>query len=157
MDISELVAMEGIRKTLARFAIYSDNSRTEEFSELFTPDGEFVLPDGSVLSGREKIVATLKAHQKHFSANPAGAPPGYLRHQVTTQLIEFVDEGNATGESYFMTLTNERVDHWGRWIDTLQKQPDGGWLFAKRVVITDGYREDSWFAKSFSKATFKEA
>jgi len=151
METWKLSAIEGVRKTLAEYVIFTDNTRTEEFGALFTADGAFVLPDGSTVVGPAAIVALLKGHQAYFAANPAAAPPGYLRHQITTENIDIISERQAKVEAYFMTLSAERVDHWGRWIDDLEKEDDGRWRFKKRIVITDGYQPDSWFAVSFSK------
>ena len=151
MDLNKLVAIEGIRQTMADYVFNTDNGRTREFGELFGDAGEFVLPDGSSHKGAKAITALLNGHAAYFEKNPEAGPPGYLRHQITTVDITLKSENTAVAESYFLTVTKERVDHWGKWSDSLERSADGRWRFTKRVVTTDGYDPDGWFAKSFSQ------
>jgi hypothetical protein len=151
VDLNELVAIEGIRKTMADYVFFTDNGKIREFAALFGESGVFVLPDGSASTGAGAIRALLEGHAAYFAANPDQAPPGYLRHQITTVDITLTGDGSASAESYFMTLTKDRVDHWGKWSDQLARAADGRWLFVKRVVTTDGFDAQGWFAQSFSK------
>jgi hypothetical protein len=151
MDLNELAAIEGIRKTMAEYIFHTDNGRTAEFGALFGEDGEFVLPDGTSHKGAAAISALLDGHAAYFGANPDAAPPGYLRHHLTTVNINLTGETTAEAESYFMSVTQERVDHWGKWIDQFARDASGRWRFARRVVITDGYDPAGWFANQFSK------
>ena len=152
MELWQITAIEGVRKTLADYAIFTDSGQVEKFAALFARDGEFMLPDGSSIVGPEAIEALLKGHREYFANNPSAAPPGFLRHQVTTQCIDIVSETEATAESYFMTLTARSPDHWGRWLDNLIRESDGRWRFSKRIVLTEGYYADSWYANSFRKS-----
>jgi len=151
MELWKLAAIEGVRKTMAEYVVFTDSGRVAEFAALFGEKGEFVLPDGSSHIGATAIAALLNGHAAYFAANPEKGPPGYLRHQITTADIEIHDEDSAHVDSYFMTLTQNRVDHWGKWIDDFKRDAEGRWRFHKRVVITDGYDPDGWFANSFSK------
>lgn len=151
MDLNERAAIEGIRKTMAEYIFYTDNGRIAEFGALFGESGEFVLPDGSSYKGGVAITALLHSHAAYFGTNPAAAPPGYLRHHLTTVKISLTGDITAEAESYFMSVTQERVDHWGKWLDQFACDPSGRWLFARRVVITDGYDPAGWFANQFSK------
>ncbi len=151
MDLWELAAIQGIRKTLAEYAIFTDCARISDFAALFTADGEFVLPDGSSTVGPAAIRALLQGHQDYFCANPEAAPPGFLRHQITTENIEILGEKSAKSECYFMTMTAHLPDHWGRWIDSLVMESDGRWRFKRRVVLTEGWAQDSWFGTTFRR------
>ena len=154
METWQLAALEGIRKTLAEYVIFTDSGRSREFAALFAEDGVFVLPSGHALTGPQAIVGFLDAQAELFQFQPAMAPPepGYLRHQITTQNIDVLNENAATVEAYFMTCTSKGLDHWGRWLDELQREPDGRWRFKKRVVLTEASYPDSWYAGVFSKA-----
>lgn len=151
MELNELVAIEGIRQTMAEYIFNTDNGRIAEFGALFGDVGEFVLPDGSSHKGGAAITALLNGHAAYFAENPEAGPPGYLRHQMTTLDITVTGENTAEARSYFLATTRERVDHWGKWHDVLERGSTGQWLFAKRVVITDGFDPAGWFANQFSK------
>lgn len=151
MELWNLAAIQGVRRTFAEYAIFTDSARIDEFSTLFTAEGEFVLPDGSSTVGPAAIRALLLGHQQYFRANPTAAPPGFLRHQITTENIEILGQKSAKSESYFVTMTAHHADHWGRWIDDLVQESDGRWRFKRRVVLTEGWHAESWYAKSFRK------
>jgi len=147
----DLVALEGIRALMADYIRFTDNGRIDDFAALFGSDGIFILPDGGAHAGRAAIAALLNGHQTYFTAHPEAGPPGYLRHNLTTLSIELDGPDRARADSYFLSVTSERVDHWGKWTDELVCGADGKWRFAKRVVTTDGFDPDGWFAKSFSQ------
>lgn len=151
MNVESLFAVEAIRKTMAEYVSHTDNGRTREFGLLFGETGEFVLPDGSSYGGAAAITAALEGHGAYFQANPDKAPLDYLRHHAATADICLTGERTATAECYFISVTQERVDHWGKWIDQFVRAQDGRWLFARRVVVTDGYDPAGWFATIFSQ------
>jgi hypothetical protein len=150
VELWELEAREGVRDTLARYVIGTDSGRMEDFLALFPEDGVFVLPDGTSATGPAGIVAMLQEMNQAYKPNEVWAPL-YLRHNITTTLIDLVSPTEAKVEAYFVVSTDRGIDHWGRWIDELHKHEDGRWLFHRREVHTESAYPDSWYATSYSK------
>jgi hypothetical protein len=69
-----------------------------------------------------------------------------LHHHTATHVIYIVDEYSANGRCYFAVLTQNGLDHWGRYVDELARV-DGVWKIARRRVSVDGRRPDSPFAE----------
>ena len=134
MEVAELVARETIRETLARYAQYADSGRFAELARLFTPDGVLEIHGGERLAGRDAICAFLE-HTKRDRA--AGATPAYIRHHVSSLVIELTSPHTALGRSYFLAITDRGPDHWGRYRDELVAN-GSAWLFAHRLVRLDG-------------------
>ena len=61
-----------------------------------------------------------------------------IRHFVANLRIEVVSASEARGECYFLVVTDNGVDHWGRYRDAYVSHDDA-WLFARRTVATDGF------------------
>ena len=51
----------------------------------------------------------------------------------------------ARGACYFLAVTEHGVDHWGRYRDRYVPEGDR-WLFAHRLVRTDGTTPGGWAA-----------
>ena len=143
-------ALEGVRRTLGRYVIATDSGAYEEFFSLFTDDGEFVLPDGSVGVGPTGVAALLA--EKGAAYKPIEVwEPAFMRHHTTTIDIEVVSPTEATVEAYFMVCTDRGLDHWGRWVDRLVREADGCWRFRRREVHTEASYPESWYATTYSK------
>jgi len=119
---------------ITKLVHYSDHLRAVESSELFAADGTWVR-GGKPFTGREAIV-------KSFN----GPATEYLRHFVTTPLIEVDDESHARGVSYYLLFRHDPgTDEpklpmplgapfsMGEWHDRFVKT-DQGWRFAHREV-----------------------
>ena len=65
------------------------------------------------------------------------------RHFVANVVIEFDDESSARVRSYFLNVSSEGLDHWGRYRDHFVKVGDR-WLIAHRYARVDGRVEGSW-------------
>ena len=120
-----------------------DRGRIDELVELFTEDGTLEAGDAPA-RGREAIRAFLlqtKAQLASATERPL------VRHHVSNLLIDVVSAGSARAASYFLVLTAERLDHWGRYRDLLV-EVGGRWLFQHRRVRTDGYTSDSWVRRN---------
>jgi hypothetical protein len=129
--------MEAIRDTLARYAHYADSGRFEDLAALFAPDGVLEIDEVETLRGRAAILEFLGRARERLRA---GAARPYIRHHVSSVVIELEGEDRARAESYFLAITERGPDHWGRYRDRLVL--DGGrWLFAHRRVRIDGRRE----------------
>ena len=51
----------------------------------------------------------------------------------------------ARGRCYFAVLTEDGLDHWGRYVDVYARDPaDGTWRFAHRRISLDGSVPGGW-------------
>jgi hypothetical protein len=140
MDVSELVAREEIRETLARYHHFGDSARFTEMAALFALDGVLEIKGESAISGRAAIVDFLNGVNRDVVAL-SDVP--MLRHYATNVTISVASEREATAASAFFVVSETGLDHWGRYRDRLVPA-DGGWRFAHRLVRTDGYAPGGW-------------
>jgi hypothetical protein len=140
METWELIAREGIRDTIARYAHLVDRGRIDELLELFTADGVLEAGDLPPARGREAIRALLTATKARLAA--AGSRP-WIRHHVSSVRIDLEGPVAATAGSYFLAVTERGPDHWGRYRDRIVES-GGRWLFAHRRVRVDGRAPGSW-------------
>ena len=67
-----------------------------------------------------------------------------LKRQLSRVYQSFVSRvAEARGRSYFVVLTADGLDHWGRYKDRY-RCVDGRWLFQERTVTLDGAVEGGW-------------
>ncbi len=142
MDLSELMAREQIRDTFSRYAHCADSGRFAELVELFTPDGVLAIDGRPELHGRQAIREFLSATKTNL-ASTLERP--YIRHHVSSIIIEVHGVDDASAASYFLAITQQGPDHWGRYRDRLARI-DGRWLLRHRRVRPDGHAEQSWRA-----------
>jgi hypothetical protein len=113
-----------IRNAHARFCQYLDERRFEEWSRLFTLDGEF-----QGIHGREQILAEI------LTGGLARRPELFRKH-LTGNLIVELDGDNATVESDLLLLDREgdgpSIFRTGKYSDRMVRGVDGRWLFACR-------------------------
>jgi hypothetical protein len=145
VDVWELVACEGIRETVARYAHYADSGRFKEFAALFAPDGVLEVRGEPPLEGRDAIQAFLEGVGVDLSA--ASTVP-VIRHHLSNLMIDLVSPTEAHGACYFLAVTEHGVDHWGRYRDRYVPDRDNPsedrWLFSYRYVRTDGTTPGGW-------------
>jgi len=141
VELWELQAREAIRDLVARYNANGDSGRFAQVLELFAPDAQMVLPDGT-RTGHDEII-TIFTGAKDDLWTAAGAP-AYVRHVTGTHQIDLVDPTQATGRLYFQVITSVGLDHWGRYVDEYRCL-DGRWRFARRQVTVDGYNPASLF------------
>ena len=104
-------------------------------SVLFHPDGQFVLPDQTVVPCNE-IHRVVK-----------GTEPTFIRHHITTIQIDFTSATTASTDSYFVAATDLAwPDHWGRWRDSFRRGADGRWLMTSKAPIIEGFAPAGWAA-----------
>jgi hypothetical protein len=140
VDTWELAAREAIRETVAKYAHYADSGRFEEFAALFATDGLLEVHGEAPLNGRGSIRLYLEGVSLDLEA--ASTVP-MIRHHVSNLTIDIESPTEATGACYFLAVTEHGVDHWGRYRDRFV--PDGDkWLFAHRLVRTDGTMPGGW-------------
>jgi hypothetical protein len=138
-----------IEQLLSRYPFLVDRQKFEEIASLFTLDGVMEGPVGSPGVGRDGIVEFFR----HSATKPVlGRAPKLMRHHVTSQRIDLLDDQHAASDSYFMALSDVGLDHWGRYRDTIV-QIDGSWLIAKRLLVVDGFTAGSWWEQNVGAQT----
>ena len=143
MEPWELLAREAIRDTIARYAALVDRGRFDELVALFTADATLEAGDLPPAQGRDAIRALLQVVGTRLAA--AESRP-YIRHHVSSVVIDVESPSAARASSYFLAVTPRGPDHWGRYRDRLV--PVGvRWLFQHRRVRTDGRAPDSVFVR----------
>jgi 3-phenylpropionate/cinnamic acid dioxygenase small subunit len=138
----ELAAREEIRELVARYAHFADGGRFDELTALFAEDAELRIDDRPALRGRDAIRAFLGGTRDDLAASPAVHT---IRHHVTSHRIDVTARDAATGACYFLVLSDQGPDHWGRYRDRYVVR-DGAWRFAERRVRVDGTAPGSWAA-----------
>jgi uncharacterized protein (TIGR02246 family) len=141
MEHWELEAREQIRDLVARYNANGDAGRFASMLELFTPEAVMHIPSGSH-HGRDAIEAMFtNAASKTGGGDTALAK--FIRHFTSTLQIDVDSADTATSRCYYQVLTDQGLDHWGRYIDRY-RCVDGRWLFAERKVTTDGVVPGGW-------------
>ena len=136
MDPWEMAAREEIRELVARYAHHADAGRFDELVALFADDGLLGIDDREPLRGRQAILNFLTSVRES---------PGMrsIRHHVSSLRIDVSASDAAAGSSYFIVLTADGPDHWGRYRDRYVLR-GGLWVFAARRVQVDGLAPGSW-------------
>ncbi|MFC7789943.1 YybH family protein [Microbacterium sp. MAHUQ-60] len=145
MSIQDSVIADPAARTIARSEITAllqryanmavENADFAGMSRLFSEDGSFILLDGTAVpvTEIEQIVA--------------GNESTFIRHHLTTIHIEFTSETTANADSYYIAFTDlAQPDHWGRWLDTLRREPDGRWVLVSKQPVVEGYHPEGWVA-----------
>ena len=141
-----------IQHTMAVYCNCVDSGDVEGVVSVFMPDGRLELSSGTKVAGREAIRAfyTPVIGPDRPDRAPDGSLP-FLRHNLTTSRVEFVDAVTAQGWTYFMSLTKHGLDHAGRYIDTFKRQGER-WLIADRRIAVEWYGSPSWYESVRLKA-----
>ncbi len=109
-DLARLVAVEDIRRVMARYVYNADHHRWDELAALFTLDAPFAAStvDGSPqarMTGRDEIAAGLKARNH---------PDSVLVHHLFSSEVDVGSEDSATGvwamEDVITTSPSARSD-----------------------------------------------
>jgi hypothetical protein len=136
--------LEAIRHTMAAYNIAGDRMRLDELANTFAPHGVLETPTAR-LEGREAIMAGL-GRDRGADAPAPRAQRGltFVRHNLTTSLLDLTGEASAEGRSYFVVFTDIGPDHMGCYVDRLIKT-DGRWVFEYRRVLIDWMSEQTLF------------
>lgn len=139
-----MIASEAIRHTIASYTFFADRGRIDDVANLFAPDGVLDVYGigGARAEGRDAIRAFFSGVGGDVAATN---PPGRMQHHVASLTIDALTPDEATAACYFTVFTGAGVDHWGRYRDRLVPVGDQ-WLFAERVVHTDGTTPGGWAA-----------
>ena len=138
MEPGELEARESIRDLVARYNANGDAGRLDAVLELFAEDAVLEVP-GETLQGRTAI----RAFMERVASGADRKPIRLLRHFTATHQIDVESGDTARGRCYYQVLTEDGLDHWGRYVDEYVKREDR-WLFASRKASVDGTVPGSW-------------
>jgi hypothetical protein len=140
VETTELLARESIRDLVARYNALGDAGRSAEVAELFAEDGTLEVGDRSgtrTVRGRDEIRRLFDATKSDWAANSRSEDsPPYVRHSVTTHVIDMLDPDHARGTSYVTVIRPSGLVSWGRYLDDYRKG-EGRWLFASRRALAD--------------------
>lgn len=144
MEQWELATREAIRHTIASYTHAADRGRFDDLVALFATDGVLEVHGvgGARAEGRDAIAQFFTGVNTDVVES---APPGRMQHHVSSVWIDVTSESAARASSYFTVFTGAGVDHWGRYRDQLVAAGDR-WLFAHRLVRTDGMTPGGWAA-----------
>lgn len=142
MTLEEMLAREGIRKTVALYTHAVDNRRYEELRRVFAADGSIAVHGRGALNGIEQIIAVMVAG----AAERGAANPGHFqRHNLTSAMIELDGPDRATAVHYVMVVTELGFDHVGMYRDVFRRSGDE-WLIEQREARMEWVCPDSRFA-----------
>jgi len=115
---------DAIRDLFARYALFVDSGRADEFAALFTEDGTFDTGLGDPLVGREALRAFV-----------ASMEPGSMHHLFMDHVID-VDGDRATCEASSIVTNKGAIMLVARTHDELRRV-DGTWQIANRSYTPD--------------------
>ena len=127
---------EQIRELYARYAIYVDQERFDDWVNCFTPDGVFSSPIYGEWPGHDKLREFTKMYYNSWSG-------GKVRHMMVNVSFDITGD-TATGFCnliYFSIKDGTfQLAAIGGYNDTLRKH-NGEWLYARRNVFLDAKAE----------------
>jgi hypothetical protein len=147
MTLDEMLAREAIRYTLELYNRNADNADYERHREVFHPEAVLDVQGMGEVKGPEAIITWLKP-----GAVKRGAfePGNFQRHNLTTTMIEFTDEGMATVVTYIIVVTELGFDHAGRYDDIFVKSGER-WLIMRRRARMEWSIPNSRFTRWLGK------
>ena len=124
---------EPVRRLLALYCQLLDDSRYDDWSQLFTADALWVLGEREY-RGRPAIKAYMDQLRRE-------RPDWRTKHLCTNLALELDAAAGRATSDLAMLARNGPDDPWrvvslGRYHDHLVRQPDGsGWQFAERRLV----------------------
>jgi hypothetical protein len=143
MEIWEIVARENARDLVARYNACGDADELDEMTALFDEDAVMDVGAWGRHEGIDAIRAFLDGVRRPAGGGDAAGERRFIRHFTATHRIDVASPDDASGQCYFVVLTTDGVDHWGRYVDRY-RQRHGVWRFALREVIVEGVTPGGW-------------
>ena len=148
MNLDELLAREAIRHTMSRYTMAGDRLQADEFIAVFTEDAVLMsegVEESDVFrhEGRDAIRDWIAGWGRRSAAVPSPRAT-FVRHHLSTSLIELTGPDTAKARTYWVAYTDIGPDHCGYYIDQFRKTPQG-WLIAERKVRLDWRSPNSLF------------
>ena len=142
----EVAAREAIRDLVARYNALGDRGQWDALIALFAQDGEIQVPELGSCRGHEAL-------RDFFTAAASGggerATPTRIWHHTSTLVIDLEGQESARGSCYYAVLTEDGLDHWGRYRDAYVRA-GSAWLFARRNVTVDRQVPGGWAARNLA-------
>lgn len=137
INSDQATAITAIQTVIHRYAFLArENADVSAIVDLFAPEGVFVLPDGN------SVPAAAMA------AIVGDRPPKFIRHHVTTSVVDLKGDTTAESTTYFVAYTDlANPDHWGYWNDAFRKNEDGSWVLTSKQPVVEGFVRDGEWAK----------
>jgi ketosteroid isomerase-like protein len=141
MTLEEMLAREGIRKTIHSYNAAGDARDGKAFTALFAEDAVLEFAGyGPVPGFRSAGIDEIRARTASWSPEPGKDPSltlaSFIRHNLTTCRIDLTGSDSATARTYFVVFTDIGPDHAGTYTDTLVRSGED-WLFAHRRIALD--------------------
>ena len=123
-------------KLQRQYGVFADRGDVEGFTNLFAPDGSVAVPEAPPFVGHDAIRASIEA---------LTAMGVTMRHVLTNNVVDVVDETTATGVSYLVVYNSTaEADESGQrpvappatvgeYADTFRRTAEG-WRFQSRVL-----------------------
>jgi hypothetical protein len=149
MNLDEMLAREGVRKTIHGYNAAGDARDGRSFTALFADEAILEFAGfGPVPGFRSEGIGEIRVRTATWSPEPVKDPSlsqtRFIRHNLTTCLIELTGPDSATARTYFVVFTDIGPDHAGTYTDTLVRRGED-WLFAHRRIALDWRSPDSLF------------
>ena len=148
MNESELLAREGIRHTMAIYTMAGDRLHVENFAAVFTDDA-ILETEGVPQRDAFRHVGRAAIHgwMNRWRGRPREGgesvhQASFVRHHLSTSLIEFLDQETARARTYWTAYTDIGPDHCGCYLDLFTKSGER-WLIAHRRIRLDWRSPDS--------------
>lgn len=139
MNLGELLTRESIRDLVARYNFLADRGTSAEVAALFAGDGVLEVGGRGAkrrAHGRDRIAALLDEIKSSWRDESGTDGPPYVRHYVSTHVIDHVDSDHARGSAYVLVLRPEGLTAWGRYFDEYRRTGER-WVFASRHALPD--------------------
>jgi len=149
MTNDDRIAIESIRKTIHSYTIAGDSRDRDLFATLWAEDAvmEFAgfgpVP-GFRSVGRAEIVGRTQSWSPVPGQDPSLTLTRFIRHNLTTSLIDLTGADTAKSRTYFVVLTEIGQDHAGTYNDEFILE-GGNWLFSHRRIEVDWRSDGSLF------------
>jgi SnoaL-like domain len=133
MDDDEVRTRLGVMRTIASYTRFLDTGQVERYAALFGETGILESP-ARRSTGAAEISAGLGSTADKFRGVEGFMPS---HHHVSSVYVETVDRDHAMGSSYFLLMSGNGPDHWGRYLDEFVRVGEE-WLFSRRRVFIAG-------------------
>lgn len=152
MTLEEMLDREAIRATMARYTMAGDRLREDEFAAVFTADAiletDGVAPEDAFrYEGREQIRTWISRWRDRPAEAGKAHKATFVRHHLTTCLIEFTGPGEAKARTYWTAFTDIGPDHGGYYLDVFRNS-GADWLIAHRRIREDWRSPNSLFTNA---------
>jgi hypothetical protein len=149
MTAEEGAAIEAIRGTINSYTIAGDSRNAALFGTLWADDAVlefagFPPVPGFRSEGAEEIRSRTAIWSPDPAKDPSFAKTRFIRHNLTTSLIELTGPDSARARTYFIVFTEIGQDHMGSYNDELVRRGER-WLFVHRRIVLDWRAENSLF------------